>query len=180
MTRFSVFGVNAGKFGAHAAFICMRENAPLARMPDGVSYEQAATVCDGAILGLNSLRPANLQRGGRILIYGTSGSIGTAGVQLAKYLGANVTAVCNPKNVELISSLGADKTIDYTREDFTGNGQSYDVVFDAVGKHWFSRCEGSLKPGGACVATHGWWNIVLSVLTRSVASKRVVFPIPPR
>ena len=96
-----VFGINPWKFGAHAEFICMRASAPLANMPTGVRFEQAAAVCDGAILALNALRPADLRQGQVILIYGASGSIGTAGVQLARYFGANVTAVCNTKNVEL-------------------------------------------------------------------------------
>ncbi len=174
-----VFGVNAGRFGAHAEFIRMRDSAPLARMPARLTYEQAAAVCDGAILALNSLRAANLHDGKRILIYGASGSIGTAAVQLARHFGAGVTAVCAGNGLELVRSLGAHEVIDYTQEDFTRNGERYDIVLDAVGKHSFSRCTASLKPGGAYVATDGWANIALSMLTRR-ASKRVLFPIPPR
>lgn len=148
-----VFGVNAGRFGAHAEYICMRESAPLARMPTGMTFEEAAAICDGAVLALGCLRRVGLHKGQRVLIYGASGSIGTAGVQLAKYLDAHVTAVCSTKNIELVRSLGADEVIDYTREDFTKNGETYDVIFDAAGKHSFRRCNGSLKPGGIYIST---------------------------
>ena len=174
-----VFGINPWKFGAHAEFICMRASGALARMPAGVSFEEAAAVCDGAILALNALRPADLQKGQVILIYGASGSIGTAGVQLARYSGANVTAVCGTKDVELVRSLGADEVIDYTQEDFTKNGQTYEAILDAVGNLPFSRCRGSLKRGGAYLATDGLQNLFLSVWTRT-GDKKVRFPIPPR
>ncbi len=175
-----VFGVNAGDLGAHAEFICMRESAPLALMPDGMTFEEAAPVCDGAILALNCLRPADLRTGQRILIYGASGSIGTAGVQLAKYFGADVTAVCSTKNVETVRALGADEVIDYVQVDFTKNGQTYDVIFDAVGKHSFRRCRGSLKRGGVYLATDGLQNLFLAVWTARIGEKRVVFDLPPR
>ncbi|MGZ3673313.1 MAG: NAD(P)-dependent alcohol dehydrogenase, partial [Ktedonobacterales bacterium] len=124
-----VFGVNAGKFGAHAEFMCMRESAPLAPMPANMTFEEAAAVCDGALLALGCLRRVKLRKGQRILIYGASGSIGTAGVQLAKKsFDADVTAVCNAKNVETVRALGADVVTDYTQEDFTKNGQTYDVI----------------------------------------------------
>jgi NADPH:quinone reductase-like Zn-dependent oxidoreductase len=175
-----VFGVNPWKFGTHAQFVCMRESASLARKPAGTTFEEAAAVCDGAILALGCLRPAGLRKGKAILVYGASGSIGTAAVQLARYFDADVTAVCNTKNVEIVRSLGADKVIDYTREDFTKNGQTYDVIFDAVGKHSFRRCEGSLNRGGFYLATDLWQNLVLALWTSRIGDKRVVFPIPPR
>jgi NADPH:quinone reductase-like Zn-dependent oxidoreductase len=176
-----VFGsTNEFRFGTHAEFICMRESAPLAHKPAGMSFEEAAAVCDGAILALMGLRAADLRRGRTILIYGASGSIGTAGVQLAKYFEADVTAVCNTKNLELVRSLGADRVIDYTREDFTKNGETYDVIFDAVGKQSFSRCRGSLKRGGIYVATDGLQNLVLAPWTSRIGDKKVMFPIPPR
>jgi NADPH:quinone reductase-like Zn-dependent oxidoreductase len=175
-----VFGINPWKFGAHAEFICMPASGALGHMPAGITFEEAAAVCDGAILALNALRPANLRKGQGILIYGASGSIGTAGVQLAKYFGADVTAVCNTKNVELVKSLGADEVIDYTREDFTKNGQTYDVIFDSVGKQSFRRCRRSLKRGGVYAATDHLHNLVLAVWTAGIGHKRVVFPIPPR
>jgi NADPH:quinone reductase-like Zn-dependent oxidoreductase len=123
-----------------------------------MTFEEAAAISDGAILALMCLRAANLRKGQRILIYGASGSIGTAGVQLAKYFGADVTAVCNTKNVETLRSLGADKVVDSTQEDFTKNGQKYDVIFDAVGKQSFRRCRSSLKRGGSFLATDGLQN----------------------
>lgn len=175
-----VFGVNAWKFGAHAEFICMRESAALAPKPSGMSFGEAAAICDGAILALGCLRPADLQKGKRVLVYGASGSIGTAGVQLAASFDADVTAVCNTKNLELMRSLGAAEVIDYTREDFTKNGQAYDVIFDAVGKHSFRRCRGSLKPGGFYLATDRLQNIALAAWTSRIGDKKVVFPIPPR
>lgn len=175
-----VFGVNPWKFGTHAQFVCMRESASLARKPAGTTFEEAAAVCDGAILALGCLRPAGLRKGKAILVYGASGSIGTAAVQLARYFDADVTAVCNTKNVEIVRSLGADEVIDYTREDFTKNGQTYDVIFDAVGKHSFRRCQGSLNRGGFYLATDLWQNLVLALWTSRIGDKRVVFPIPPR
>jgi NADPH:quinone reductase-like Zn-dependent oxidoreductase len=175
-----VFGVNPWKFGTHAEFVCMRESAPLAPKPAGTTFEEAAAVCDGAILALGCLRPADLRKGKRILVYGASGSIGTAAVQLARYFDADITAVCNTENVETVRSLGADKVIDHTREDFTRNGQTYDVIFDAVGKHSFRRCKGSLNRGGFYLATDLWQNLVLAVWTSRIGDKRVVFPIPPR
>jgi NADPH:quinone reductase-like Zn-dependent oxidoreductase len=175
-----VFGIKAWKFGAHAEFICMRESASLAHKPANMTFAEAAAVCDGAILALGCLRPADLQNGQKILIYGASGSIGSAGVQLAKYFGAHVTAVCNTKNFDLMRSLGADEVIDYLQEDFTKNGETYDVVFDAVGKQSFGRCRGSLKPGGFYLATDRLENLVLAVWTTRIGDKKVVFPIPPR
>ena len=175
-----VFGTSAGRFGAHAEFICMRERAALAQKPAAMTFEEAAAVCDGAMLALGCLRQADLRKGSRILVYGASGSIGTAGVQLAKYFGADVTAVCGTKNVELVRSLGADRVIDYTEDDFTKSGETYDAIFDAVGKLSFERCRGSLKPGGIYLPTDGLWNLILVPLTSLVGGKRVRFAIPPR
>jgi NADPH:quinone reductase-like Zn-dependent oxidoreductase len=176
----AVFGVKPWKFGAHAEYICMRESAALAPKPAGVSYEEAAAVCDGVILALMCLRRADIRKGRSILIYGASGSIGTAAVQLSRYYDADVTAVCNTKNLELVKDLGADRVIDYTREDFTTNGQTYDVIFDAVGKHSFGRCRDSLNPGGIYLATDHLFNLVRALWTSRVGDKKVVFPIPPR
>jgi NADPH:quinone reductase-like Zn-dependent oxidoreductase len=125
---------------------------------------------------LACLRKADLRKGRSILIYGASGSVGTAGVQLAKYFGADVTAVCSTKNLELLRSLGADRVVDYTQEDFTKNGQTYDVIFDAVGKHSFRRCRRSLKRGGIYIETDlGFmWHVpLLALLTRWIGDKRV-------
>ncbi|HWL32565.1 MAG TPA: NAD(P)-dependent alcohol dehydrogenase, partial [Gaiellaceae bacterium] len=116
----------------------------------------------------------------RIVVYGASGSCGTAAVQLAKHLGAHVTAVCNTKNVELVGSLGADEVVDYLQEDFTRNGESYDVILDAVGMHSFRRCRGSLKPGGLFVATDLgflWQNPLLALWTSRIGDPKVVFAL---
>ena len=171
-----VFGATGMGFGAHAEFMCMRQNARIALKPIGMSFEQAAAVCDGAFNALSCLRPIGPRKGQMILIYGASGSIGTAGVQLARYFGADVTAVCSTKNLELVKSLGADAVIDYTLEDFTKNGQTYDVIFDAVGKLSFRRCKGSLKPGGSYLATDGFRNLLLALRPWSAGGKRVRFP----
>ncbi|MDX6408632.1 MAG: hypothetical protein QOE13_1703 [Gaiellaceae bacterium] len=170
-----VFGVKG--FGAHAEFVCIRESAAVAHKPAGMSFEEAAAVGDGACTALSCLRRAGLQQGQRLLIYGATGAIGTASVQLAKHLGADVTAVCNTKNVELVRSLGADHVIDYLQEDFTKNGETYDVIFDAVGKHSFRRCRRSLKPGGIYVGTDGLHNLVLSLWTSRIGNKRAALGI---
>jgi NADPH:quinone reductase-like Zn-dependent oxidoreductase len=175
-----VFGLGGLRFGAHAEFMCMRESVRIAHMPAGMSFEEAAPICDGALNALMCLKQADLRKGRTILIYGASGAIGTAGVQLAKHFGADVTAVCSTKNLELVKSLGADRVIDYTKEDFTKNGQTYDVIFDAVGKHSFKRCRGSLEPGGLYLPTDGFRNIILALLPSRRGAKRVVFQIPPR
>ncbi len=175
-----VFGVNA-KGGAHAEFISMQESAPLAHMPTGSTFEEAAAVCDGALLALWVLRRVNVRKGQKILVYGASGSIGTAAVQLARYFDADVTAVCNTKNVELVSSLGADEVIDYTKDDFTKTGERYDLVFDAVGKLSFGRCRGSLKPGGTYATTDLgflWQNPFLALWTSRIGDKTVLIPLP--
>jgi NADPH:quinone reductase-like Zn-dependent oxidoreductase len=175
-----VFGsTKAFKSGAHAEFVCIQEDGPIAHKPAGMTFEQAAAVTDGAILALMGLEATHVRKGQRILIYGASGAIGTAGVQLAKHFEADVTAVCNTKNVELVRSLGADSEIDYTQDDFTKNGHTYDVIFDAVGKHSFSRCKGSLNRGGAYVATDGFRNLFLGLWTARIGDRKVLFPIPP-
>jgi NADPH:quinone reductase-like Zn-dependent oxidoreductase len=164
--------------GAHAEYLCVPERFPLAHMPETMSYEEAGAVGDGALLTLNVLRPAGRLEGKRILVYGASGSIGTAGVQLAKHFGARVTAVCNTKNVELVRSLGADEVIDYLQDDFTKNGETYDVIVDAVGKHSFRRCKRSLKAGGVYLPTDGFRNLALWLLHKRVGDKKVVFELP--
>jgi NADPH:quinone reductase-like Zn-dependent oxidoreductase len=176
----SVFGNSGLRFGAHAEFMCLRESARIAHMPAGMSFEAAAPITDGALNALTCLTAAGLKKGRRILIYGASGAIGTAGVQLARHFDADVTAVCSTKNVKLVSTLGADRVIDYTKEDFTKNGEKYDVIFDAVGKHSFKRSQGSLNPGGLFLPTDGFENLVLAFWTPLFGDKKVVFQIPPR
>jgi NADPH:quinone reductase-like Zn-dependent oxidoreductase len=166
--------------GAHAEYMCIPASWPLAPIPEGMSFEQAAAVADGALLALNAYRPVEGLDTKDVLVYGASGSIGTAGVQLAKHFGAHVTAVCNTKNVELVRSLGADEVIDYLQEDFTKNGRTYDVIFDAVGKHSFRRCKSSLRPGGVYLPTDGFRNVFLWLLHKRVGDRKVVFELPPR
>lgn len=174
-----VFGLNRWHLGAHAEFVCVRADGLIAHLPAGSSFAEAAPVLDGGLNALTALRRAGLQKGQKILIYGASGSIGTAAVQLARQFGADVTAVCNTKNVEVVRSLGADRVIDYTREDFTREGLAYDVIYDAVGKHSFRRCRRSMKPGGIYLATDGWVNVARFLLPSPAGRKRVVFPNAP-
>jgi NADPH:quinone reductase-like Zn-dependent oxidoreductase len=175
-----VFGTTGLRFGAHAEFLSVPASARVAGMPAGMSFEEAAPISDGALNALTCLKQADLRKGRTILIYGASGAIGTAGVQLAKAFGADITAVCNTKNLELVRSLGADRVIDYTQEDFTRNGQTYDVIFDAVGKHSFGRSRGSLKPDGIYLPTDGLANLMWAVVTPRLGGKKVLFQIPPR
>lgn len=170
-----VFGLNPWRFGAHAEYICVPESAPLAHMPDALPFEEAGAVCDGAVLALLGLRPARVRAGTRILVYGASGSIGTAAVQLSRHFDADVTAVCGPESLDLVRDLGADHTIDRFAEDFVHNGKTYDVIFDAVGKHSYRRCRGSLGDDGVYVATDNLSNAILALTT-----KRVIFPVPPQ
>ncbi len=174
-----VFGVKG--FGANAEYTVAKAAGSIAHKPGSMTFEEAAAVCDGACIARACLQKADLAEGKRIVVYGASGSIGTAAVQIAKHAGAHVTAVCNTKNVELVRSLGADEVIDYTQEDFTKNGQVYDTIFDSVGKHSFRRCRHSLKPGGVFIETDlgfGWHVPPLALATRWVGSKRVTLPVP--
>lgn len=175
-----IFGTTGLGFGTNAELTCVRESARVAHKPARMSFEEAAAVTDGFLNALTCLKQADLREGKRILVYGASGSIGTAGVQLAKYFGSDVTAVCNTKNLEIVRSLGADRVIDYTQEDFTKNGQTYDVIFDAVGKHSFKRSKDSLKSGGLYLATDGFRNLILALWTPRFGDKKVIFQIPPR
>ena len=176
-----VFGVSAKTAGAHAEFVSLPQSAPIARMPDAIGFEEAAAVCDGAILALSYLRRVNLRKRRKILVYGASGSIGTAAVQLAKHFGADVTAVTNTKNLEVVTSLGADRVIDYTKEDFSGSGETYDFFFDAVGKLSFKQVKDSLKPDGIYGSTDlgpKAQNPFLALWTGRLGGKKVLFPIP--
>jgi NADPH:quinone reductase-like Zn-dependent oxidoreductase len=175
-----VFGTTGLRFGAHAEYIAMPVSARIAHMPTSMSFEEAAPICDGALNALTCLKQADLRPGRTILIYGASGAIGTAAVQLARSFCADVTAVCNTKNLELVRSLGADRVIDYTQEDFTRNGQRYDVILDAVGKLSFRRCRGSLQPEGIFLPTDGLGNLIWALKTRRSGGKKVLFQIPPR
>ncbi|WP_283137784.1 NAD(P)-dependent alcohol dehydrogenase [Rhizohabitans arisaemae] len=169
-----VFGFTGFTLGACAEYVCLPEKASLAPKPANLSHEEAAAVVDGASTALFFLNgKANVRPGHRVLVNGASGSIGTYAVQLAKHFGAEVTGVCGTRNTDLVRSLGADKVIDYTKEDFTRNGERYDVVFDTVNKSSFLRCKGSLTRNGCYLPTSGLMNNALMLWTRMAGGRRV-------
>jgi len=176
-----VFGLNTYRFGTHAQYVCIPETGSIAIKPSNMSFEESAAVCDGLMLAINYIRKIDFNKKPKILINGASGSIGSASVQLAHHYGAEITAVCNTKNIALAKSLGADEVIDYTQQDFTNTEKLYDVVLDAVGKSTFFKCKKILKPGGVYFSTElgpGWQNVFLPLITPLLGSKRVKFPIP--
>jgi NADPH:quinone reductase-like Zn-dependent oxidoreductase len=143
-----VYGTSIKKFGTYAEYICLPEDAIITPKPPKLSYEEAAAIPFGGSTALHFLRKAKIQSGQKVLIYGASGAVGTSAIQVAKYFGAEVTAVCSTANIALVKSLGADKVIDYTKEDFSKEGVAYDIVFDTVGKSPFSASARSLKEKG--------------------------------
>jgi NADPH:quinone reductase-like Zn-dependent oxidoreductase len=176
-----VFGYTEGPFGAHAEYLVIGEDALVAVMPANRTYEQAAPATEGAHYALSHIRRAKIGSGHNVLVYGATGAIGSAAVQLLKTLGAEVTAVCATPQIELARKLGADRVIDYTAGDFTRDGPRYDVVFDAAGKSSFGRCKRLLKPAGIYMSTGpGPWyqNLILPLATPLLGGKKVVFAYP--
>lgn len=176
-----VFGYVEGSFGAHAEYLAVPENGLVATIPEGLTFEQAAASTEGAHYALSFIKWAKVRPGHDVLVNGATGAIGSAAVQILKNLGANVTAVCAAEQVELVRSLGADRVIDYTAEDFTRDTHSYDVVIDAVGKSSFGRCRRLLKPRGVYLSSDLGrlsQNPLLALITPLFRGRKVVFPIP--
>lgn len=169
-----IFAPTEMSFGAYGEYICLPSANAMAIKPSNMSYEEAAAVPVGGLNALHFLRKANIQRGQKVLIYGTSGSIGTFAVQLAKLFEAAVTGVCSSSKMELVKSLGADKVIDYTKEDFTKNGERYDVIFDTIGKSPFSNSINSLKKNGRYLLANPTLSEQLRGLWVSITSSRRV------
>jgi NADPH:quinone reductase-like Zn-dependent oxidoreductase len=187
VTRFEVgdrvFGFSGDRFGAHAEYLAVPEDGLLATIPAGLTYEEAAPGTEGSQYALSGIRAAKVRGGQDVLVYGATGAIGSAAVQLLKQLGANVTAVCGSEHVELVEGLGADRVVDYTAGDFTRDEQTYDVVLDAVGKSSFGRCRRLLRPRGIYLSTDLGplsQNPVLALVTPLARGRRVLFPIPRR
>ena len=178
-----VFGFSEWRFGAHAEYLTMADDGPLAAIPAGLSFDEAAPSTEGAHYALSYINRTKVASGQHVLVNGASGGIGSAAVQLLKERGAIVTAVCGTDALELVRGLGADRVIDYQTEDFTKDHQVYDVVLDAVGKSSFKRCRRLLKPGGIYTSSELGplsQNPILALTTPLFRGKKVLFPIPPK
>lgn len=169
-----VFGSTGMAFGAHAEYVAIPEDAVLARKAENISYEEAAAIPFGGTAAMHFLRLANIRAGQKVLVYGASGALGTLGIQLAKNFGAEVTAVCSAANFELVKSLGADKVIDYTKEDFTKNREYFDVVFDTLGKISLGKTLKSVKKGGQVLLASGGLGTMITGMFRSAFGKKKI------
>jgi NADPH:quinone reductase-like Zn-dependent oxidoreductase len=172
-----VFGFKGLPFGAHAEYMAIPEDGFLATMPAHLGFEEAAPSTEGSHYALALIRKAKVRSGQDVLVYGATGAIGSAAVQLLKHLGARVTAVCGPEHLELVKGLGADRVIDYTAQDFTRDEQRYEVVLDAVGKSSFLRCRRLLKPGGVFLSSEFGplaQNLVIALVTPLFRGKKVM------
>ncbi len=182
VTRFrvgdEVFGFPGAAMGCHAQYRTMAEDGALARKPANLSFEEAASLSVGGSTGRHFLRKAGLKAGDRVLVVGASGGVGTAVVQLAKHFGAEVTGVASTANQALVASLGADRTIDYTREDFAANGETYDIVVDTVGETSFARCKAVLRDGGRLLAVAAGMREMLATLWAPLTGSRRVIAGP--
>ena len=176
-----VFGYNDKTFGGHAEYLTLAENDAITTLPKNVNFEEAAPITEGAHYALNDIRASKISSGQNALVYGATGAIGSAAVQLLKHLGVRVTAVCNTKNVARIKSLGAEVVIDYQTQDFTKTAEKFDLIFDAVGKSSFGQCKPLLNKKGIYISTelgkHSE-NIFLALITPLGGGKKVLFPIP--
>jgi NADPH:quinone reductase-like Zn-dependent oxidoreductase len=176
-----VFGYNDQTFGAHAEYMVMAEDAPITTMPANLTYEEAAPITEGGHYALCDIRAAKVSSGQKVLVNGATGAIGSAAVQLCRYFGAEVTAVCATPYLKLAKSLGASHAIDYTNKDFTTIKETFDFVFDAVGKSTFGKCKPLLKKGGIYISTElgpGGQNPFLAMITPLLGGKKLLFPIP--
>lgn len=173
-----VFGMTGMSMGAYAEYKCVNENGCIALIPENLNYEQAASVPFGATAALHFLKKAAIQKGQKVLVYGASGSVGSAAVQIAKHYGAIVTAVCSSANTELVKSLGADKIINYDKEDFTAKGEIYDVVFETVGKITLKQCLCVTAPGGILILGSAGFSDMISGIFKNITSKVKVLSGP--
>jgi NADPH:quinone reductase-like Zn-dependent oxidoreductase len=176
-----VFGFHDNGLGSHSQYMISREDKPIALIPENLNFEQAAASLEGAHYAYNFIKKVHLRSGQKVLVNGATGAIGSAAVQLLKYLGLYVTAVCNTKNIELVKSLGADKIIDYENQDFTQDDETYEFVFDAVGKSSFSKCKPLLKQKGTYISSElgpKKENPFLALITPLLGGKKVKFPFP--
>lgn len=176
-----VFGFDDQHFGGHGEFLTIRESKAITHIPDKLTFKEAAPLTEGAHYALNNIKAAKVQMDQNVMVYGASGAIGSAAVQILEHYGAQVTAVCGTQNVELVSSLGATRVLDYQTEDFTQTDEPYDFIFDAVGKLSFNECKPILSPKGIYISTElgkRAENIFLALTTPLFGGKKVKFPIP--